>query len=421
MHKTSWSKRKLILYSLLACCIFLLVLESAFRIYFWSEMKNIHSSVYIQGNTIQMDDSVLVFRNRPFYLDYDRRFQHNEKGMRSQPGDVWMPKKDSSDYWVFLFGASSMEGMGSNKDGEWLDITGVTDYRYNENIAFYLQQYLQEKIPDKKVRVFNAANTSYTIEQSYLRYLQLASQYKMDWVISMDGQNNPPALAQGVSVLEEVKTDWQHNPSRKFPLKLVIPLTSHSVFINSFKQYLFHIKQSARLTTNIKNNFPRRDYWVKNNSPSLLFKKTGDNTRLAVELFYQQLLQFDSSLTARNQKHLLLVQPHLIFRDTLLMNETEKALLRYYQHAFNNPWENSFLKQLREEFSKKVGSTNTSVQLLNQTDTLGSQVFVDYCHFTSTANRFIAHLILQHILAETRPSRKEAEFGFKEVLTNLGH
>lgn len=405
MYKTSWSKRKLILYSLLVCSIFLLVLESAFRIYSWSEMKNFHSSVYIQGNTIQMDDSVLVFRNRPFYLDYDRRFQYNEKGMRSQPGEVWMPKKDSGDYWVFLFGASSVEGMGSNKDGEWLDITGVTDYRYNENIAFYLQQYLQEKMPDKKVRVFNAANTSYTIEQSYLRYLQLATQYKMDWVVSMDGQNNPPVLSPGISVLDEVKTDWHQNPSKKFPLKLVITLTSHSAFINTFKQFLFHSKQSARRTNNLKNNFPRRGYWIKNNSPSLQFKKPDDSTRLAVELFYRQLLQFDSSLTARNQKHLLLVQPHLIFRDSLLMNETEKALLNYYRYAYNNSSANTFLKQLREEFSNKVGSSNTSVQLLNQADTLSSQVFVDYCHFTLTANRFIAHHIMQHILAETYPSR----------------
>ncbi len=368
-------------------------------------MKNFHSSVYIQGNTIQMDDSALVFRNRPFYLDYDRRFQHNEKGMRSQPGDVWMPKKDSNDYWVFFFGASSLEGMGSNKDGEWLDITGVTDYRYNENIAFYLQQYLQEKMPGKKVRVFNAANTSYTIEQSYLRYLQLSGQYKMDWVVSMDGQNNPPVLSPGINVLDEVKKDWQQNPSRKFPINLVISLTSHSAFINAFKQFLFHNKQSARLTSNFKNNFPRREYWMKNNSPSLQFKKPDDSTGLAVELFYRQLLQFDSSLTARNQKHLLIVQPHLLFRDTATMNETEKALLNYYRFAYNNPSANTFLTQLREEFPKKVGSSNTSVQLLKQTDTLGSQVFVDYCHFTSTANRFIAQHIMQYILAESHPSR----------------
>ena len=421
MHKTSWSKRKLIFYSLLVGGIFLLVLESAFRIYSWLEMKNFHSSVYIQGNTIQMDDSVLVFRNRPFYLDYDRRFQHNEKGMRSQPGDVWMPKKDSNDYWVFLFGASSMEGMGSNKDGEWLDITGVTDYRYNENIAFYLQQYLQEKMPGKKVRVFNAANTSYTIEQSYLRYLQLAGQYKMDWVVSMDGQNNPPVLSPGINVLDEVKKDWQQNPSRRFPINLVISLTSHSAFINTFKQFLFHNKQSARLTTNAKNKFPRREYWMKNNSPSLQFKKPDDSTGLAVELFYRQLLHFDSTLTARNQKHLLLVQPHLIFRATLLMNETEKALLNYYRYAYNNPSTNTFLKQLREEFSNKIRSHHTSVQLLSQADTLRSQVFVDYCHFTITANQFIAHHIMQHIMAESRPSRQEPPIGFKEVLPNLGH
>jgi hypothetical protein len=243
----------------------------------------------------------------------------------------------------------------------------------------------------------------------------------MDWVVSMDGQNNPPVLSPGINVLDEVKKDWQNNPSRKFPINLVISLTSHSAFINAFKQFLFHNKQSARLTTNAKNNFPRREYWMKNNSPSLQFKKPDDSTGLAVELFYRQLLQFDSTLTARNQKHLLLVQPHLIFRATLLMNETEKALLNYYRNAYNNPSANTFLKQLREEFSNKIRSHHTSVQLLNQADTLRTQVFVDYCHFTITANQFIAHHIMQHIIAESRPSRQEPPVGFKEVLPNLGH
>lgn len=398
---SSWSKKKLIRYSLSVCVIILLLLELIFRVFFWTGMKKYHTSVFVQGNTLQMDDTLLVFRNRPFYLDYDHRFQNNEIGIRSKPGDVWMPKKDSNDYWVFLFGASAMEGMGSNKDGEWLDITGVTDYPFNENIAYYLQQLLQEKMPHKTVRVFNAANTSYTIEQSYLRYLQLAPVYKMDWVISMDGQNNPPTLPRGGNVLEKIKEEWLQNPSRKFPLNLIISLTSRSAFINSLKQYLFHLKQSARISANIKSNYPRREFWAKSSFSPLQFHKKDDGTERAVQSFYEQLAQFDSLLSSRNQKHLLLVQPHLIFRDTLLMNSTEKALLNYYRSAFNDSSVNSYLQQLRIEFNDRISLDNFSVQLLSQTDTLHDQVFVDYCHFTSSANRFIAYKIMQHILDDS--------------------
>ena len=402
MQKNRWTRKKLFAYSLIVCLLILFLTELIFRILFWSEIKGYNSTIYIQGNTIQMEDSSLVFRNRPFYLDYYRRFQYNEEGMRSKPADVWMPKKTSKDFWVFLFGGSSMEGMGSNKDGEWLDITGVGDYPWNENIAYYLQQLLQEKMPDKKVTVFNAANTSYTIQQSYLRYLQLSSLYKMDWVISMDGQNNPPSLAKGETVLDFVKKDWQQNPIHKFPLKWILPLTSHSAFVNKLKQAIFHIKQNNRTKNNIASNYARAKFWFNSNSPALHFKGPDEGTDRAVNAFYDQLTEFDSLLSARNQKHLLLIQPHLIFRDELGMNNTEKALLHYYQQTYNDSTLNSYLFGIRKQFAMKISGDTSSIQLINQTDSMRHQVFVDYCHFTKEANIFIARNILQYIL------RKEA-------------
>ncbi len=402
MQKNRWTKKKLFTYSIVVCVLILLFIELLFRILFWVEIKGYNSTVFIQGNTIQMEDSSLVFRNRPFYLDYYRRFQYNEAGMRSKPADTWMPEKDSTDYWVFLFGGSTMEGMGSNKDGEWLDITGVRDYPWNENIAFFLQQLLQEKMPGKKVRVFNAANTSYTIEQSYLRYLQLSSLYKMDWVISMDGQNNPPALAADETVLDIVRKDWQQNPAHQFPLKWILPLTRHSAFVNKLKQTIFHVKQQNRTQKNIDAHYPRAAFWLNATSPALHYKSADEGTDRAVNSFYNQLIQFDSVLTARDQKHLLLVQPHLIFRDSQVMNNTEKALLNYYRQAYNDSAMNSYLLEIRNRFKTKVPNADYTIQLMDDFEHLSQQVFVDYCHFTKEANHLIAENLRQYIL------RKEA-------------
>ncbi len=402
MQKNRWTRKKLIVYSFIVCVLILLLTELIFRILFWSEIKGYNSTVFIQGNTIQMEDSSVVFRNRPFYLDYYRRFQYNEEGMRSEPADVRMPKKDSSDYWIFLFGGSSMEGMGSNKDGEWLDITGVGDYPWNENIAFYLQQSLQEKMPGKKVRVFNAANTSYTIEQSYLRYLQLSSLYKMDWVISMDGQNNPSSLAANETVLDFVRKDWQQNPAHKFPMKWILPLTRHSAFVNKLKQTIFHVKQHNRTKNNINANYPRAEFWLNYSSPALHFKSIDEGANRAVNSFYDQLIQFDSVLNIRNQNHLLLIQPHLIFRDEQLMNKTEKALLHYYRQAYNDSSMNCYLQEIRNRFKTRVPNGDSTIQLIDHLDHMSQQVFVDYCHFTKQANLLIAERIMQYIL------RKEA-------------
>jgi len=408
MQKNRWTRKKLFAYSLIVCVLILLLTELIFRILFWSEIKGYNSSVFIQGNTIQMEDSSLVFRNRPFYLDYYRRFQYNEAGMRSKPADVWMPKKDTSDYWIFLFGGSSMEGMGSNKDGEWLDITGVSDYPWNENIAFYLQQLLQEEMPGKKVRVFNAANTSYTIEQSYLRYLQLSALYKMDWVISMDGQNNPPSLDANESVLDFVRKDWEQNPAHEFPMKWILPLTRNSAFVNKLKQTIFHIKQQSRTRKNMDDNYPRAKFWLNATSPILRFNVTDERTERAVSSFYDQLIQFDSTLNARNQKHLLLVQPHLIFRDSLMINDTEKALLHYYRHAYNVSAMNSYLLEIRNILKAKVPDADSStIQLMEHFDHTSQQVFVDYCHFTKETNRSIAQFLLQYIL------RKETNANYR--------
>ena len=183
--------KKKILFSLITLILFFLLIEIVFRIIFFIRYNKYNTTPFIQGSSLQMSDDTIIYRNRPFYLDKNKKYQFNCEGFKSRAGDIEMPVKSPEDFWIFLFGGSAMEGMGSNKDGEWLDITGVRDYPYEKSIAFLLQQKLQLLIPGRKIKVFCAANSGFSVYQDILQYRRLKSKYKMDWIISMDGVNEP--------------------------------------------------------------------------------------------------------------------------------------------------------------------------------------------------------------------------------------
>src|SRR5690242_6021795 len=83
--KTSeWNKRKLFLFSMITVLVVVLLLEVLCRISFQLRYKGLYTNLSIQGNTLQVSDSLLIFKNRAFYGDYDNKFQNNEEGMKSK-------------------------------------------------------------------------------------------------------------------------------------------------------------------------------------------------------------------------------------------------------------------------------------------------------------------------------------------------
>jgi hypothetical protein len=403
MEVKTWKRRKLVQFSIITVVLVLLLLELIFRLLFYMEYKGFHTSVYVQGNSMQMSDSILIWRNRPRYLDAFKRFQFNIEGMKSKPGDVHVPVKTDNDYWVFLLGGSTMEGMGSNSNGEWLDITGIGDYPPEETIAGFLEKILQDSFPAKKVRVFNAANSGYTIQQSYLRYLQLSGRYQIDWVISLDGQNEPPALSPGQPVKEYLKQDWDSSNIFKFPLNIALPVTSHSAFAAKIKFMLFTGKLRSRIQFNEEKDYPRRKFWLRaTNARAIEYTPFSENIGRAVDSFYTVLRQFDSVLTQKKQDHLLLIQPHLSLRDTGFMHETERALYNYYANATDRAQQNTYLRELFSAYDK-YARAGMPVRSLNDMHTLKTRVFVDYCHFTREANEYVARQIAAYIFEKRKP------------------
>lgn len=398
MRTRTWPKKKLWLFSIVSILLVLVVLEVIFRIVFAIEYRHYNTSVYIQGNSLQMSDDTLIFRNRPFYLDHDLRYQFNEEGMRVLAGQDTMPEKKQGDFWVFVFGGSAIEGMGSNKDGEWLDITGVTDHAPAETIAGLLEKKLQSEMSGRRVKVFNAANSGFTLWQGMERYKQLSRKYEIDFVVSMDGENEPAALKAGETPRTYVTDRWKENPVFKFPLNVVIPLTSHSAFINQVKQFLFHYRINNRLRQNEQDSFPARKRWAGEPLGTMQFAEAKADHQRALDVFYLQVAQFDSLLTANRHPHLLYIQPHIAFRDTARMNLTERALYNYYAATYNDPVHNAF----KARIYKMPERLPASGRLMTGLHAWDQQLFVDYCHFTRQGNEYIAEMIAKDILASVQ-------------------
>jgi len=394
-----WKKGKLYFYATISVIIFFIFFECLFRIIFSIKNYGFHNTVHIQGNTLQVSDDTLVFKNRAYYLDYKNKYQFNEEGMKSAPGDEFITVKMPQDYWVLLTGASAMEGMGSNRNGDWLDITGIEDHPYNKSISYYLQELLQKGMPDKKIKVFNAAFSSSTIYQSYWRYMLLAKKLKPDWVISMDAQNDPSTISPGENTKDMIKQEWELNPQFHYPLKLIIPLTSNSAFINAIKQYLFQAKQNSRLQIAKNNNFPLRHKWAYIYAPPIKIDSLSNNIKRAVDTFSMWLLKYDSTLNSCKQKHLLLLQPHMFLRDTGNLSEVEKAVNHYYRVSYQDSKQHAFLNEVYKRFSVS-DSLHKNIVSMTAVDHWPEWIFVDYCHFSDEATLKIAKEIYIYIMSD---------------------
>ena len=409
----TWSRGKLLRFAAVAVGLLLLLAEGVSRVIFSWRFRGLGTSVYVQGSPIQETDSASVYNNRAFYVDFEKGFQYNELGMKSACGDYRMPVKAGGDLWVLLLGGSAMEGMGSNKDGAWFDMTNIGDHPYEETIAFFLGRALQRRYPGKRVRVFNAAVSGFTLEQGMARYKELSKKYDFDWVISMDGVNECDTLETESVDAERAYSQayWASMPFHRFPLNWIVPITQHSAFFNFLKQGVYHMRLNGRMQKNQRQGFPVRSHWAHAAPAALLFAYGDEKVSRSAQAFLKEEIGFAGELQRDGKKYLLLVQPYLAFRNSEFMGEEELALSHYLRAAKNDGYLHAFLAALDEGIqgsdSVRLGReyricNDRNLHLRTMLGVLHWQgwVFVDYCHFTKTANERIAAEFAEYIAAD---------------------
>lgn len=396
----AWSKGKLLKFSLFSIVLFLLAAEGISRIIFYFKFRGLHTSVYIQGSPLQEEDTNTVYNNRAYYVDYEKRFQYNEKGMRSLCGDFRLPaRKGKNDLWIMLMGGSAMEGMGSNKEGDWYDITNIPDHPYAENIAFYLQSILQKKYPSRSVRVFNAAVSGFTIDQGFLKYQSLSTGYDFDWVISMDGVNECDTLNSDREEDEKAydRKYWESFPFQAFPMRWIVPVTQHSALFSLLKQEIYYLRLNARTKRNEREGFPKRKFWADHPTRPLLFAESDQRVDNSVRSFIKEMKRWAGHLNGRN--YLFLVQPYLAFRDSSKMSVEERALGNYLRAADNDEYKQAFFKKVYDSV-ERISQKDLHFQNMSAVQSWPGWNFVDYCHFTAAANQRIADELANFIGAD---------------------
>ncbi len=399
MKKTkNWSTKKLVLFSIISILLALFVVELTCRAIFWLQYGQHHTTLTVQWQPRWISDTNLIWTNRPLYMESRQQFQYNEVGMRVRLGDVRMPVKQKNDFWVFLFGGSAMAGMGSNKDGDWIKITGVYDHSIDESIDGYLEKILQAKMKGKRVLVFNAAVSGHSTYQSHLRY-HLLKTFKPDWIISMDGVNEPYYLNETESVIDYLKKQWDKNPAQNFIETTWTQKILHTAFYFLLNRSIYNIHENTRIA-NVRDSLPfYQNKWLQHKT--IVPSETLVNKGLikAIDSYSNQVTGFIHELEMDKQRYLLLLQPHLSLRDTNKLSVTEKATYNYY-YSIANDTSVTFLKSIYRSFQNQKTNYGEYCSM-EQVYSWQHQVFVDYCHFSKLSNEKIAKEICTYILSNS--------------------
>ena len=390
-------------FQILVVIVFFIVIELGARVITYFKFDKYSTSISTQGNSRWCSHDSTVWMNRPGYLEYDKSSQYNEYGFRVKPGEFKMSKKKENDFWVFLFGGSAVAGMGSNQNGDWIKITGVATHPPENSIDGKLEKILQNKLKTKKVKVFNAAVASHTIFQSMRNYNRLKT-LKPDWVVSMDGVNDPKKIdvdQKNTSIF--LDSSWKSHPINNYPFKYFRKILSKSAFFCLIGEYLLFETGIIKTKKNSTADSSIINKWTNSGEQKFdlnNFNKRSPEEKNALNIFIANMKAFNDQLLRDKQKYILLIQPHLTLRNRdSIKNNQEIAAYNYQYHIIDKP--HSLLYDLHK-YSDSIFKEEINIKSMKNLHNSKKWIFVDYCHFTVDANQMIAEDIARLILSKNK-------------------
>jgi hypothetical protein len=385
-----------IIYFLVTTLICFFILEILLRLLLFLYFSPYSTSHENQSYSSFISDSITIYSNRPYYLELNKDYQVNEVGAKMKPKDVLMPlSKTSKDYWVFLFGGSAIAGMGSNRvGGEWFDITGVNDHEVDSSISGFLHSHLSENMKNKNVKIFNFAVSGGSVFHSRRKYNTLIKKYNPDFIVSMDGVNEPKKLNQNEKYEEWFLKEWLNHPVNNEPLTTTFERSSKLAIYWCLAKLVYHYKDYREQNNRLSKASQVKKKWFSMKSLPIVYDTQDSlNVLRALDKYFKETKSFKNDLNKNKQDHLLLIQPYLAFRDTSILNFQEKALYNYFSIEKSNPDQNYFLREAYAYFeNSEIAYPMKSVHFWK------NWVFLDYCHFTVEANKKIAIEIGDYIL-----------------------
>ena len=353
------------------------------------------TTLEVQGAYRFRDAVYRGYRNNPNYVRrYDGVvYRYNNYGFRDER-DVGAKKPN--EYRVFFLGGSAAYGERAAEKGQYQLISQQTTYDSTQTISAYLEQDLQRLLPDKIVRVYNAAVVSYRIHHGFLTYLEQLRSLEPDLLVTMDGQN------------EDFLTT---NPF--WPQKSHLPKLGGGAFgrfLRGHSYTAFYLGLIARQSAAFDRLTGR---YVRELSPEQLASMDAAEIRrlyreeasrcvvtdAVVDGVFKVYELFDLAARQDGVPIIFATQPILALDATKPLTAIEKDLLKYVRFKHYGMCGVAKL----DERLRKHAKENPDFRFVSLRDVFADfkgEAYTDYCHLRPAANAYVAERLSKVIRAQ---------------------
>jgi hypothetical protein len=376
---------KLILLS--APIFILLALEGISALQFHAQYPN--SSLSVQGRYRFVSAPYRGYANNPTFVRARDgiEYRYNNCGFREEED---LGPKGPNEFRVFFMGGSAAYGTETREKGAYREISGRKMYPSSQTISSHMQEFLQKQLPDREVKVINAAVVSYKISQSYMMYLSFIRYLAPDVIITMDGWNesfdarNTLQLAAGVEAMSggSLVQMLRRNSYLMYYAGRIIQDTR----IKMRTAQLDRAELDALDIEEVRRGF-RDDL-----AASVPEKRNLD----ALMMIYEQ---FWNATQLDDVPALFVVQPVPTLDETKIMTPEEVLLLKYQllydEHKVG-------VAHVADRLAVR-GDTDPdfhALSLLSSFEDFSELAYIDYVHLSVEANRYVAKKLADYVVAQ---------------------
>ncbi|MBS0159871.1 MAG: SGNH/GDSL hydrolase family protein [Nitrospira sp.] len=321
----------------------------------------------------------------PHYQD-TRGVMHNAQGFRR---DEDVPtQKPAGTYRIFLMGGSTAYGLGS------LSPQGHQKYpmlKNSETIAHYLEGYLNDLLPSRRIEVINAAISSHSSHHHLIYLNQTILKYHPDMVVFIDGYNDYYPWERGYDQFRDYPyRQWSHLYLDEPSFTAWVGYTGFWLYRKSHFVYLAG-KKLRPLWWAIQNlrPQPRREINVD---------EALRNLELNAESNFLRMVERDALiLNHEGIVPVFTLQPDLLFEQHKVLTDFEQRLSTEVDQAQPINYR-QFKNRARPFVTAKLQQVTAAqgAPFIDMTDIFGEikeDAFTDDCHLTPPANERVARYI----------------------------
>jgi lysophospholipase L1-like esterase len=327
-------------------------------------------------------------------------------------------EKPKGTFRIFLVGGSTAFGAGQSV--RYHDVHPYPDglYAYPSSIAGRLKAVLQERNPQTRYEVINAAGFERRIHQSFLQYLESLSQYDPDLIINLEGMNDVYSIASGTPFADVAQhlpfyADLYEKPNSilNYSATYYVLSTAYDKWINRRRS-----AEPAPAETAPAAAGDSRAGTQKSEGPigRDAYEKNKTRYEHNAERLLQILRQYFAVLKTDKQRTLFVLQP-LLGRTKVnkKLSETERKFAAVMVPAAADSRtpidENALLlayfydDHLSDAFRKTAEQFGIPYVDLNaEIAGLGPEFefYTDYCHLTPKGNQLVADILARKIRAK---------------------